>query len=54
MITCSRCDHEIQHGDEYKIAYDKVWCVECTEEHENNDSFGMTYILLNLTEGSQE
>ncbi len=46
MIVCNRCDCEIKHGDEYKVACDKVWCIECAENTEQFDgSFGMTYVM---------
>jgi hypothetical protein len=45
MVVCNRCDHEIQYGDEYKIAYNQIWCIECADEIDEDDgSFGMTYI----------
>ncbi len=44
MVVCNRCDREIKDGDRYKIAYDKVWCEECSEDVEVDGNFGMTYI----------
>jgi hypothetical protein len=47
MIVCNRCNCEIKHGDEYKIAYDEVWCIECAEDAEINGNFRITYIFSN-------
>lgn len=44
MVVCSRCDCEIKYGDEYKIAYEQIWCIECAEDVEEDGNFGMTYI----------
>lgn len=44
MVVCNRCDIEIEHGDEYKIAYQQIWCIECAEEVEVAGNFGITYI----------
>lgn len=44
MVVCNRCDCEIEYGDEYKIAYGQIWCIECAGEVEVDGNFGMTYI----------
>ncbi len=43
MIVCNRCDCEIKNGDEYKVAYEEIWCIECAEDVEGmEDSLGYT------------
>jgi hypothetical protein len=49
MIQCGRCDKEIKHGEEYKIAYNTIWCIRCTkltdgEFDDTHGEFGETYI----------
>ncbi len=36
-MVCCRCDVKLEVGDEYKILFDEVYCIECAEDLEGSD-----------------